>query len=74
MTDVRPTTLPTVVSKSEYLDNLNRMLGDGSTLHHGHMPEIAVRGPGEAEGIRPVFDYLDIDQSDVDTYPLSDAP
>ena len=29
------------------------------TVHHGHAPIIDVRGPDEAKGIWPMFDYVD---------------
>ncbi len=35
----------------EYLD-------DAFTTHHGHMPEITILSPTEAEGIWAMFDYV----------------
>ena len=32
----------------------------GVTVHHGHMPEITVTGPGSATGTWALFDYLDV--------------
>lgn len=51
-------------SNEEYLAGLRSALGDGMTVHHGHMPEITILGPNEASGIWAMFDYLDIDRSD----------
>ncbi len=51
-------------SNDEYLAGLRSALGDGMTVHHGHMPEITLLGPNEASGIWAMFDYLDIDRSD----------
>lgn len=47
-------------NNEEYLSTLRRTLSDGITVHHGHMPEITLLGPTEAEGIWAMFDYLDI--------------
>ena len=51
-------------SNDEYLAGIRRSLGDGMTIHHGHMPEITLLGPQDAEGIWAMFDYLDIDRPD----------
>ena len=69
---VLPTAEPTPPqTNAEYLANLRRTLGDGMTVHHGHMPEITLLGPRKAEGIWAMFDYLDLDGADrVDGAPL----
>jgi ketosteroid isomerase-like protein len=51
-------------SNAEYLAGLRSALGEGMTVHHGHMPEITILGPREASGIWAMFDYLDVDRSD----------
>ena len=51
-------------ANTEYLAGLRAALGDGSTVHHGHMPEITVYSDVEASGIWAMFDYLDVDRTD----------
>jgi hypothetical protein len=34
-------------------------VGDAVTVHHGHMPEIEIVGPGRARGIWAMEDYLE---------------
>ena len=58
---VLPTDEPRPPQTNEaYLRHLQASLGDGVTVHHGHMPEITLRGEREAEGIWAMFDYVDI--------------
>jgi uncharacterized protein (TIGR02246 family) len=51
-------------SNAEYLAGLRAALGSGMTVHHGHMPEITLISPTEAEGIWAMFDYLDVDRGE----------
>jgi hypothetical protein len=57
-------------TNDEYLSHLRRTLGDGSTVHHGHMPEITLLGPRDAEGVWAMFDYVEIEQASGDTLRL----
>lgn len=52
------------LSNEEYLARLRAALGTGTTVHHGHMPEITLLGPTDAEGIWAMFDHVDIDGPD----------
>jgi len=47
-------------SNEEYLAGLRSALGDGMTVHHGHMPEIEITGPTTATGIWAMFDYVEL--------------
>lgn len=49
-------------SNDEYLAGLRTALGDGMTVHQGHMPEITILGRDDASGIWAMFDYLDVDR------------
>lgn len=51
-------------TNEEYLAGLRAALGDGVTVHHGHMPEITVHSDVEASGVWAMFDYLEVDRSD----------
>lgn len=46
----------------EYLAGIRATLGEGTTVHHGHTPEITLLGPREATGIWAMFDYVDVDR------------
>jgi uncharacterized protein (TIGR02246 family) len=35
-------------------------LAGARTVHHGHMPEIEVTGPGMARGVWAMFDYVEL--------------
>jgi ketosteroid isomerase-like protein len=48
------------VGNDEYLADMPRLLGNGITTHHGHMPEITLLGPTEAEGVWAMFDYVQV--------------
>ena len=57
--------LPTVderapVPNEQYLRDLRRTLAEATTVHHGHMPEIAIVGPDEATGTWAMFDDVEI--------------
>ncbi|MCK9877899.1 NAD(P)-binding domain-containing protein [Frankia sp. Ag45/Mut15] len=51
----------TVQSNEEYFGSTIPMLEHAFTTHHGHMPEITLTSPTEAEGIWAMFDYVRID-------------
>ncbi len=38
---------------------LEHWLSQAVTVHHGHMPEIEITGPGEARGVWSMFDFVD---------------
>jgi hypothetical protein len=38
---------------------LTGVLGQVRTVHHGHMPEIAITGDGRATGIWAMYDYVE---------------
>ena len=59
-----PTPEPKVQSNADYLESLYRTLGEGTTVHHGHMPEITLTGSDEATGIWAMFDDVDIDRTE----------
>jgi hypothetical protein len=54
-------------TNDEYLANLRRTLADGITVHHGHMPEIKLLGPREAEGVWAMCDDVEIEQDSGET-------
>jgi ketosteroid isomerase-like protein len=51
-------------TNAEYLFGLRAALGDGVTVHHGHMPEITLHGPTEASGTWAMSDLLDLERPD----------
>jgi SnoaL-like protein len=38
---------------------VSKALAGARTVHHGHMPEIEVTGPGTARGTWAMFDYVE---------------
>lgn len=48
------------VPNAQYLADIRRTLADAVTVHHGHMPEITITGPGEATGIWAMSDDVEI--------------
>lgn len=56
-----PSESPIVMHNEEYFANLKVQLGNGVTTHHGHMPEITLLGPRDAEGIWAMFDFLEVE-------------
>jgi hypothetical protein len=52
--------LPTETNR-DFVDSLIATVTEPSTVHHGHMPEIQVRGPNRARGIWAMFDYVDFE-------------
>ncbi|MDT3440268.1 MULTISPECIES: nuclear transport factor 2 family protein [unclassified Pseudofrankia] len=45
-------------SRDEFIAFIRRAIGAAVTVHHGHMPEIEVVGPGKARGIWAMYDYV----------------
>jgi hypothetical protein len=45
-------------SNAEYLEHVPKVLADAFTTHHGHMAEVTILSPTEAEGIWAMFDYV----------------
>ena len=45
--------------RKEIVDGVSTPLRGSRTVHHGHMPEIEITGPGEARGIWSMFDYVE---------------
>ena len=45
-------------TNAQYLEYVPEYLDDAFTTHHGHMPEITILSPTEAEGIWAMFDYV----------------
>jgi hypothetical protein len=42
-----------------FVDGCSKILRTAVTVHHGHMPEIALTGPDAATGIWAMEDYVD---------------
>ena len=49
------------MTNAEYFPMLREMLDPGTTVHHGHMPEITFLSDSEAEGIWSMDDYVQVD-------------
>ncbi len=47
------------LGRETIIANLKGWLSEAKTVHHGHMPEIEVTGPGEARGSWAMFDIVD---------------
>ena len=45
--------------RAAIVDMVSRGVGEAITVHHGHMPEIEIIGPGRARGIWSMEDYLE---------------
>jgi hypothetical protein len=45
-------------TNAQYLEYVPEYLADAFTTHHGHMPEITILSPTEAEGVWAMFDYV----------------
>jgi hypothetical protein len=45
-------------SASAAVAAIRSVLHTSSTVHHGHMPEIALTGPDEATGVWAMYDYV----------------
>lgn len=44
--------------RAEIVSTVSTGLADRVTVHHGHMPEIEITGPGRAKGIWAMYDLL----------------
>jgi hypothetical protein len=51
-----------------YVAMLQRVLVPGRSVHQGHMPEITLTSPTEAEGIWAMFDYVDCERADAERF------
>ena len=47
------------VGRDQFVGTCAKVLRDAVTVHHGHMPEIALLGPDQASGIWAMEDYVD---------------
>jgi uncharacterized protein (TIGR02246 family) len=47
------------VGRDQFVGTCAKVLRDAVTVHHGHMPEIALAGTDEATGIWAMEDYVD---------------
>ena len=45
--------------REQILESLAHILRDAITVHHGHMPEIEITGPGRARGVWAMFDRVE---------------
>ncbi|MBX6389262.1 MAG: nuclear transport factor 2 family protein [Frankia sp.] len=45
-------------TREEFIAFIRRAIGAGLTVHHGHMPEIQITGPGTARGIWSMYDFV----------------
>jgi uncharacterized protein (TIGR02246 family) len=50
---------PTVRGRQAIVDRIRSVVKDAVTVHHGHMPEIELTGPGTATAIWAMFDLAD---------------
>ncbi len=48
-----------VKGRKQIAEFIRDAVQDARTVHHGHMPEIALTGPDTAEGIWAMYDYLE---------------
>jgi hypothetical protein len=51
----------TFTGRERIVKVLSRALVEGSTIHHGHMPEIEVTGPTTATGTWSMYDRVEVD-------------
>jgi hypothetical protein len=50
--------LPHPIGGDAFVAHISEMLRDMSTVHHGHMPEIALTGPETATGVWSMEDHV----------------
>jgi hypothetical protein len=50
--------------RDEIVTNVSAALVGARTVHHGHMPEIEITGPGRARGVWAMFDYVEWPEAD----------
>lgn len=53
----------TIRGRADVVDFIRRAVGKAMTVHHGHMPEIELLGPSEAQGIWAMEDYVEFKPS-----------
>jgi SnoaL-like domain len=54
---------PVATSANEFVAYVSKLLADTVTVHHGHMPEIALTSATTATGIWAMFDWVDWSQT-----------
>ena len=57
-----PNPAETFRGRAEIVSKVSAALRGGTTVHHGHMPEIELTGPDTATGIWAMYDYVDLPQ------------
>lgn len=53
------TTVPMSTTGDAFVANTSKVLTTAVTVHHGHMPELTITGPGTATGIWSMYDWVD---------------
>ncbi len=48
--------------RANIVRSVSTVLRDATTVHHGHMPEIALTGPDTATGVWAMYDFVDLPQ------------
>jgi uncharacterized protein (TIGR02246 family) len=48
--------------RADIVRKVSAALREATTVHHGHMPEIALTGPATATGIWAMYDFVDMPQ------------
>jgi hypothetical protein len=56
---VPTSTTPTIEGGDAFVAEVSRLLMNATTVHHGHMPEIAFSSPTEATGVWAMYDWVD---------------
>lgn len=46
-----------------FVARVAHLVTPGISVHHGHMPEIAITGPDTASGVWAMFDYLELERA-----------
>lgn len=49
----------TIRGRADVVDFIRKAVGKAITVHHGHMPEIELTSPTEAQGVWSMFDYVE---------------
>ncbi|MGB5268032.1 MAG: nuclear transport factor 2 family protein [Polyangiales bacterium] len=53
----------TIVGRAEVVDFIRKAVGRATTVHHGHMPEIELLSPSDAQGVWAMEDYVEFKPS-----------
>lgn len=53
-----------VQGRQNIADFIRQAVATAQTVHHGHMPEIKIEGPGRAHGVWAMFDYVEFPPED----------